>query len=67
MRTIFIESLVETLLNTVVYGSNETHIIMHKLESIKLKSTEILEVSFIFFTFSDPCHKMLLLESLNTA
>ena len=34
MRAIFTESLVhETLFNTVVYGSNEAHIIMHNLET----------------------------------
>ena len=34
MRAIFTESLVhETLFNTVVYGSNETHIIMHNLKT----------------------------------
>ena len=34
MREIFTESLVhETLFNTVVYGSNETHIIMHNLKT----------------------------------
>ena len=33
MRAISTEILVhETLLNTVVYGSNETHIIMHNLK-----------------------------------
>ena len=34
MRVIFTESLVhETLFNTVVYGSNETDIIMHNLKT----------------------------------
>ena len=34
MKAIFTQSLVhETLFNTVVYGSNETHIIMHNLET----------------------------------
>ena len=34
MRAIFAESLVhETLFNTVVYGSNETRIIMHNLKT----------------------------------
>ena len=34
LRAIFIESLVhETLFNTVVYGSNKTHIIMHKVKT----------------------------------
>ena len=34
MRAIFTESLVyETLFNTVVYGSDETHIIMHNLKT----------------------------------
>ena len=33
MRAIFTEILVhENLFNTVVYGSNETHIIMHNLK-----------------------------------
>ena len=33
MRAIFTESLAyKTLFNTVVYGSNETHIIMHNLK-----------------------------------
>ena len=33
MRAIFTESLIhETLFDTVVYGSNETHIIMHNLK-----------------------------------
>ena len=33
MRAIFTESLVhKALFNTVVYGSNETHIIMHNLK-----------------------------------
>ena len=53
MRAIFTESLVhETFFNKVVYGSNETHIIMHNLLGIKLlvklESTEILETSFFF-------------------
>ena len=34
MRTVFTEILVhENLFNTVVYGSNETHIIMHNLKT----------------------------------
>ena len=34
MRAIFTASLVdETLFNTVVYGSNETHIIIHNLKT----------------------------------
>ena len=34
MRAIFTESLVhETLFNTAVYGSNETHIITHNLKT----------------------------------
>ena len=33
------------------------------LENVKLESTEILEISFFLFTSSDPCHKMMLLES----
>ena len=34
MRAIFTESLGhETLFNTVAYGSNETHIIMHNLKT----------------------------------
>ena len=66
MRAIFTESLVhENLFNTVVYGSNETHIIMHKLENVKLESTEILDLSFFLFISSDSCHKNMLLESLN--
>ena len=36
MRAIFTESLVyKTLFNTAVNGSNETHIIMHNLETLK--------------------------------
>ena len=34
IRTVITESLVyKTLFNTVVYGSNETHIIMHNLKT----------------------------------
>ena len=48
MRAILTEGLVHKILfNTVVYGSNETHIIMHNLENVKLESTEILEISFL--------------------
>ena len=37
-RSIFTESLVhETLFNTVVCGSNETHIIKHNLKNVKLE------------------------------
>ena len=40
-------------------------IIMHKLENVKLESTEILEIRFFLFTSSDSFHKKMLLESLN--
>ena len=47
MRAIFTEILVhKNLFNTVVYGSNETHIIMHNLKNVKLESTEILDLTF---------------------
>ena len=36
-----------------------------KLVNVKLESTEILEISFILFIFSDSCHKKMFLESLN--
>ena len=35
-----------------------------KIGIVKLESTEILEVSFLFVS-SDSCHKKMLLESLN--
>ena len=66
MRAVFTKSLLhKTLFNTVVYGSNETHIIMHNLKNVKLESNEILEINF--FISSDSCHKMRWLESLNTS
>ena len=67
-RAIFTESLVhETLFYTVVYGSIETHIIMHILENVKFESNEMLEISFFFkFLSSDSYHKMML-ELLNTS
>ena len=43
MRAIFSSLVHETLFNTVVYGSTETHIIM---KNLKLESTEILGISF---------------------
>ena len=50
MRAIFTE---KSLFNTVVYGSNETHIglIMHKFENVKFESTEILEINFFVCIF----------------
>ena len=66
MRAIFTESLVhKTLFNTVVYGSSETHIIVHNLKNVKLEATEILEINFFSFISSDSCHKKMLLESVN--
>ena len=66
-KAIFTESLVHnTLFNTVVYGSNETNIIMYNLKTWNfMESTEILEISFFLYISSDLCHKKVLLQSLN--
>ena len=41
------------------------HIIMHNLLNTKLRSSEILEITFFLLISSDLCHKKMLLESLN--
>ena len=66
MRAIFTESLVhETLFNTVVYGSNETHIIMHNLIMQNRNQLKFWKSVFFWFISSGSCYKKMLLESLN--
>ena len=56
MRAIFTESLI----HKTFYWSNETHMIIHKLENLKLELNETLEISFfhlyIFFIYAKPSH-----------
>ena len=62
MRAIFTESLVHNaLFNTVVYGSNETHIIMHNLKGKIGINWNFGNKLFLFISF-DSYHKKLLLE-----
>ena len=65
MRVIFTKSLVhETLFNTVVYGSSETHIIMHCWKR-KMGINWNFGNKLFWFTSSDSCHKKMLWKSLN--
>ena len=58
------KSLVHKILfNTVVYGSNESHIIMHNLKC-KIGINWNFGNKLFLFISSDSCHKMILLESL---
>ena len=65
MRAIITGSLVHKTFQHSSLWENETHIIMGKLENVKLESTGILEISFFSFISSDSWHKNMLLESLN--
>ena len=65
MRAICTESLVhENLFNPVVYGSNETHIIMHNLKTWNWNQLKFGNKLF-WFVSSDSCHIKILRKSLN--
>ena len=52
MRTIFTENLVhETLFNRVVYGSNETHIIMHNLKTLNWNQLKFWKKAVFVYIF----------------
>ena len=65
MRAIFTESLVhKTLFNTVVYGSNETHIIIHLTWKCKIAINWNFGNKLFWFISSDSCHKKMLWKSV---
>ena len=56
----------ENSFNTVVYGSTETHVIMHNLKTYHCNQLNIGNKRFFSLPISfDSCHNSMLLESLN--